>query len=138
MERRAPVFKKKKTKERKKERKEKKVPVPREWVAACIDGWARLCIVTERSSDLQKSIPTKQTHHLQNRHRNKTFFFFTLLLAQLKKKTAAQALSSRGTGRAELNVARRCMPDRHPCSCSELSSSRKISVLPMSQLCRLL
>ena len=29
-------------------------------------------------------------------------------------------------------------PDRHPCSCSELSSSRKISVLPMSQFSKLL
>ena len=69
-----------------------------------------LCITTERSPDLQKSIPTKQTHHLQNRHRNKTLkdtiFFYSSLGSY--KKTAAQVLSSRGTGRAELNAPKRC------------------------------
>ena len=98
--------KKKKKKKRKKERKEKKVRVPREWSsrqAACIDGWA---------TDLQKSIPTNQAHHLQNRHRNKTLVhltIFPLLWAHLKKKRkkAAARCSSfelAGTGRA----ARRC------------------------------
>ena len=50
-----------------------------------------LCIATEHSPDLQKSIQTKQAHHLQNRNRNQTrvhliVFLFTLLLVKLKKK----------------------------------------------------
>ena len=48
----------------------------------------RVCIATERLSDLQKSIQAKQVYHLQNRHRNHTrlSLFFTLLKAYFKKK----------------------------------------------------
>ena len=69
-----------------------------------------LSIATERSPDLQKSIQTKQAHHLQNRNRNQTrvhlivlFFFYSSpgSLKKKKKKTAAQVLSSRNAARGE-------------------------------------
>ena len=63
-----------KKKERKKERKKReKRASPSGVLRGRQRAWmGGLCIATERSPDLRKSIPTKQTHHLQNRHRNKT------------------------------------------------------------------
>ena len=103
-----------------------------------------LCIATERSPDLQKSIQTKQSHHLQNRNRNQTrvhlilfcFVFFYSHLGSLKKKNGCSSFElskcgSRGTGRAELIAARRCT-----WSTSVLVFG-KISILPISKLSRL-
>ena len=57
-----------------------------------------LCIATERLPDLQKSILTKQVHHLQNRHRNQTrvhlIVFFFLLSSRLISKRKKNGCSS--------------------------------------------
>ena len=83
--------------------------VPRLWSsrqAACIDGWATAL----RSPERQKSIHTKNAHHLQNQlsmiKLELILLFFLLSSFQNKKKTAAFELQ--GARRAELIAARRC------------------------------
>ena len=116
----------------------------------------RLCIATERSPDLQKSIQTKQAHHLQNRHRNQTssysfFFIITFLFARFnkkkkrgkkEKKTAAQfwATASREQERLIWSHPSQAMHLIDMCARAQnwaLFETKKIWVLSISKIFRL-
>ena len=68
------------------------------------------CIATEHSPELQRSIPTKQAHHLQNRKRNQTLVHLIFFYSHFKKKKKKKLLllSCQRAKKAELISARRC------------------------------
>ena len=110
MKRRVSVFKKKKNKERKK-REKSASPSGVIFEPGSVHRWVGY--VSPRAFARSTKFDPNQTNTpLQNRHRNKTLvhltIFFLLFSRLNKKKKRLLKLSSRGTGRAELNAARRC------------------------------